>query len=208
MDLEQVKGWWMPRSEQHLRAHPWTVTTGYQRDQRLSSMEGLAPHTVLDIGAHIGLWSRDFTEHFHRVIAYEPIAAHRQCLAKNVASTRLEIRDVALGDKNETITIYHDHLNTGHTRWDPEGDVIVAQRRLDDEDVPDDLVLIKIDVEGREWHVLTGAEQTIKRLSPRIVLEQKPHHGADQQYQARDLLRSWGYEVRFHRGDDWCMERR
>lgn len=208
MAIEQIKGWWMPESEQHLREHPWTADTGYQRDQRLRSMEGLAAHTVIDIGAHIGLWARDFTEHFHRVIAYEPIESHRQCLEKNVVSTRLEIRDVALGDKNETITIYHDHENTGHTRWDPQGDVVVQQRRLDDEPVPDDLVLIKIDVEGREWHVLRGAERTIKKYTPRIVLEQKPHHGRELQYEARDLLREWGYEVRFHRGDDWCMEPR
>lgn len=55
---------------------------------------------------------------------------------------------------------------------------------------------VKIDCEGYEYNILLGAEQTIKKYRPVVVVEQKLHKDtgrtADNQYQAAELLMSWG----------------
>jgi hypothetical protein len=55
---------------------------------------------------------------------------------------------------------------------------------------------VKIDCEGYEYNILLGAEQTIKRFQPVVVVEQKLHKDTGRteqnQYQAAELLKSWG----------------
>ena len=55
---------------------------------------------------------------------------------------------------------------------------------------------IKIDCEGYELTILEGAEQTVKKHKPVIVVEQKLHKDTgiteDTQYGAVELLESWG----------------
>ena len=65
--------------------------------------------------------------------------------------------------------------------------------RLDDLNIPP-LDYIKIDCEGYELNVLKGAEQTIKKHKPIIVIEQKFHKdvGHVDDGEAVTLLRSFG----------------
>ena len=55
---------------------------------------------------------------------------------------------------------------------------------------------VKIDCEGYEYNILLGAEQTIKKYQPVVVVEQKLHKDTGRteqnQYQAAELLKSWG----------------
>jgi len=39
---------------------------------------------ALDIGAHVGIWSRQLVTKFHNVYAWEPIESNCECLRKNV----------------------------------------------------------------------------------------------------------------------------
>ena len=54
---------------------------------------------------------------------------------------------------------------------------------------------IKIDVEGHEYKCVVGAEQTIRKYNPVIIIEQNRNN-----FTASDLLTQWGYVVRdvFH----------
>ena len=80
---------------------------------------------------------------------------------------------------------------------DPAGDREVAVVALDDHQGPDPQVL-KIDVEGGEADVLTGAAGMIARARPTIFLELHP--GADED-RCRSSLEGWGYRLR-PLGDD------
>jgi hypothetical protein len=53
---------------------------------------------------------------------------------------------------------------------------------------------IKIDCEGYELPILQGAEQTLRRYRPIMVLEDKKHKdvGHNQYHGAVDLLMAWG----------------
>jgi FkbM family methyltransferase len=164
---------------------------------------------ALDIGANVGLWSRDLVKHFDKVIAFEPVSMFRECLAKNVTSERLWASPMALGDQDMLATMVITEGNTGHSHIDPnkvgEGDVQVI--RLDHLNL-EHVDYIKIDCEGYEYKVIRGAEQTIRRCRPIIVLEQKPHDMYAKeysQYAAIGLLQDWGMTKLDQVKDDWIM---
>ena len=75
----------------------------------------------------------------------------RECLVKNVMSSRLQVKDFALGDQRTTATMIITQGNTGHTHIDPVslGSGNVEVYRLDDLEL-DAINYIKIDCEGYE----------------------------------------------------------
>ena len=85
------------------------------------------------------------------------------------------------------------------------GDVPVV--RLDNLNLHD-INYIKIDCEGYEYRILQGAEQTIRRCRPVVVIEQKPHDAYSKQYgqfAAVGLLKEWGMVKLDQVRDDWIM---
>ena len=88
--MYQEHGWWFPDYDTHFVGMlTKNIKKGglpvYQEPVRTKSFEfvqhkGLA----LDIGANVGLWSRDIAEQFEQVIAFEPVADFRACYEKNV----------------------------------------------------------------------------------------------------------------------------
>jgi FkbM family methyltransferase len=165
--------------------------------------------TAIDIGANVGLWSRDLTAHFAQVIAFEPVPLFRECLSKNVTNANFTVYNQALGNEHTWAKMNVTLGNMGHTHIAPDsigqGDTEI--RTLDSYDF-NDISYIKMDCEGFEYRVIQGAEQTIKRCRPVVVVEQKPHdaYSSDYgQYAAIDLLKSWGMVVLQQVKDDWIM---
>jgi FkbM family methyltransferase len=208
-------GWKFPDFETHLpRMLKKSVDKGlpaeYQVAVRRRSIE-LCKNRVLalDIGANVGLWSRDFVGSFKRVIAFEPVALFRECLEHNVQGTNFEVQPIALGDQDTQGTMIITEDNSGHSHLDPatmgSGNVKVV--RLDTLNF-DDVSYIKIDCEGYEYRILQGAEQTIRRCRPVIVIEQKPHDAYSKQYgqfAAVALLQEWSMIKLDQVRDDWIM---
>jgi len=165
--------------------------------------------TALDIGANVGLWSRDLVDNFVKVVAFEPVAIFRECLEKNVIGDNFFINPLALGDHDTLATMIITEGNTGHSHLDPNtlgtGNVQVV--KLDNLNI-ENIDYIKIDCEGYEYRVLQGAEQTVKRWRPIIVVEQKPHDAYSKdygQFAAIALLESWGMLKLDQIRDDWIM---
>ena len=164
---------------------------------------------ALDIGANVGLWGRDLVDNFAKVVAFEPVAVFRECLEKNVIGDNFFISPLALGDHDTLATMIITEGNSGHSHLDPNtlgtGDVQVV--KLDNLNI-DNVDYIKIDCEGYEYRVLQGAEQTVKRWRPIIVVEQKPHDAYSKdygQFAAIALLESWGMIKLDQVRDDWIM---
>ena len=208
-------GWKFPDFETHLpRMLKKSVDKGlpaeYQVAVRRRSIELCTNRTLaLDIGANVGLWSRDFVNSFARVIAFEPVALFRECLEHNVQGTNFEVQPIALGDQDTVGTMIITEDNSGHSHLDPAtmgtGNVQVV--RLDTLNFHD-VSYIKIDCEGYEYRILQGAEQTIRRCRPVIVIEQKPHDAYSKQYgqfAAVKLLQEWGMIKLDQVRDDWIM---
>lgn len=170
----------------------------YQEPVRKRSLSFVKEKCVaLDIGANIGLWSRDLCEQFDRVIAFEPVEQFRDCLLKNVPNSNLDIRPCALGEENTQIQMVVTEGNTGHSHVDSNsvGHGSIPMYRLDSLEF-DRIDYVKIDCEGYEYTILRGAENTFKKHRPIVVVEQKLHKDTgitkNTQYNAVELLESWG----------------
>lgn len=206
--MKQVKNFWLPDSEEHLvpfleSGPSFANGPTYQ----LHKFQACFPliknfrHAV-DVGAHCGLWSRVFAQCFDRLVAFEPIAEHRECYARNVAefdwpiNPRLE--RFALSDKKEMLRFDVKSKSSGDTSVSSNGRLEVPARTIDSFEF-EVIDFIKMDCEGYEYFVIKGGEETIRKYRPCIIVEQKPGRGskyglADDA--AVDLLVSWGASVR------------
>jgi len=213
--MYESHGWWFPDTETHFpQMLKKSISKGgpaeYQYQVRNKSLTYVTQfRTGIDIGANVGLWSRSLVTKFQRVIAFEPVPLFRDCLQKNVSGNNFVIMPMALGDQDTTAQMTITQGNTGHTHIDPVslGSGNVEVYRLDDLEL-DAINYIKIDCEGYEYRILQGAEQTIKKYRPIIVVEQKPHDAYSEQYSqhaAIALLQNWGMIRLDQVKDDWIM---
>ena len=216
---KQVKGIWLPESEEHLIAH---IENGREfagaGTYQLPKFQAAFPHIknfrhAVDIGAHVGLWSRVFARCFARLTAFEPIEHHRACFKENVRSGQgceIELYPFALSSSEEALRFAITPDSSGLTYVKKVDDGVGPQtiaRTLDSFDLPP-IDFLKIDCEGYEYFILKGAELTVRRDRPCIIVEQKPGkgsmYGLDDQ-EAVKLLQSWGAELKFDIARDFCL---
>lgn len=140
-----------------------------------------AGDVALDIGANIGLYTMQFAHLVGsegRVVAFEPNSENcRLLLLSQIRNgfTNIELIPVALSDQrsahlfttcmgsNGSLSDYrHDVLSPGCT--------VVPTFRLDSLAI-DRADVMKLDVEGAEFRVLTGADSVIQKFRPLITTE-------------------------------------
>ena len=201
--MYQAHGWWFADQDTHF-AHMINknIKNGgpavYQEPVRTKSLQFVKDFGVaVDIGANVGLWSRDLVRKFAHVIAIEPVVDFQECLRRNVPMENIEIWPIALGTEDTTIDMIITEGNTGHSHInkDSVGSGKVEMKRLDSLDF-DRIDYMKIDCEGYEMQILKGGENTLRTHQPIIVVEQKLHTDTgitkETQYGCVDLLKSWG----------------
>jgi len=196
-------GWWFPDEDTHFcEMLDKNIAKGnrpvYQEPVRRRSLSFVKNHRIaLDIGANIGLWSRDLCAEFESVIAFEPVEQFRACLKQNVPADHLLILPCALGEEETKIQMIVTEGNTGHSHVDQRslGTGNIEMHRLD-YFMFEAVDYIKIDCEGYELPIIRGAEETIKRCKPVMVVEQKLHEDTGKtvntQFDAAELIKSWG----------------
>jgi FkbM family methyltransferase len=216
---KQVKGIWLPEAEEHLIPYiengPEFAGAGtYQ----LQKFQAAFPYIknfrhAVDIGAHVGLWSRIMARCFSRLTAFEPIEEYRACFQMNVPSgtgCEIELQPFALAGGEEVLRFAISPESTGATHVEPDKDGTGRQilaRPLDSFGLSP-LDFLKIDCEGYEYFTLKGAEETVRRERPCILVEQKPGKGSTYALGDRDavtLLQSWGAELKFEIAGDFCL---
>jgi FkbM family methyltransferase len=140
--------------------------------------------TVLDIGANVGNHSLFYAMHTAAAFVYpfEPNLFARKILVENIAANtdyRAEIRaeytHLAVGRTPASLSIAENpHNNLGGTRFTcagPEDQNSVQCAPLDNLTFEGVISFLKIDVEGMELDVLSGAENMIEKHRPVIVIE-------------------------------------
>ena len=164
---------------------------GYELDAK-ALFVGMIPHerrrTVLDVGANIGSHSLYFSDHFARVVAFEPNKAIFSRLTENVGinpSANVRCDPFGLGSRDEELTFYAPspgagevNLGTGSFVAAQAPDVHVtetAQVRAGDralrELAIDNVDAIKLDVQGFEVEVLRGLHDTLATNRPSVWIE-------------------------------------
>lgn len=213
--MKHVDGWWFPDGESHLpqwMANPKvrTIMNGraaYQGQKQKAAMELCTQfRTAVDVGGHVGLWSFNLAHAFENVVAFEPVAAHRECYARNTEGlANIELHACALGDREGSVSIRTEPTSSGDSRVDGAGEI--PMHTLDSFALSE-VDLIKIDCEGFEMFVLRGAEELLARQKPVIVVEQKRGHAVKYGLGDTDAvpyLQSMGYRVAREMSGDFLM---
>ena len=155
-------------------------------------------YRAIDIGAHVGIWTRRLANDFDKVIAFEPMPKHIECHKNNcVGLENVTLNEIALSNVNEQKVMTTKDNNSGMStlmipKWKlPKTIVIVETRTLDSYNLSK-IDFIKIDVEGWEEQVLKGGMDTILKYRPRMYIEIWP-----KQYEKiSDILwREMGYTL-------------
>ena len=137
-------------------------------------------NVALDIGAHVGLWSKRLVKEFKHVHCFEPVKKHIECWHANVDSdlNNVHMYNVALSDVAGTSKMKVPVKNSGMASmhytsegWDKVAtEENVETRTLDSYDF-DVVDFMKIDVEEHEYKLLRGAQETIKKHKPVLYIE-------------------------------------
>jgi FkbM family methyltransferase len=135
--------------------------------------------TVVDVGAHVGYFSRFFARQVGRdgsVYAFEPDPDTFAILERNTGRyPQVKRFNCAVLDRDETVTIYKGRHRGTTSLWPENAErqsempFSVAATSLDKALDGVRVGLVKIDVEGAEQEVLAGMERILER-SPSAVL--------------------------------------
>lgn len=156
---------------------------------------------VFDVGAHFGTYSMIAARRGPavRIVAYEPSPVTRGYLVRhldwNRLSGRVLVRDVCCGAAAGTVRFFaHPHRPEGINGFLPDDGLVETTAvctTIDRE--ADELALvptfIKIDVEGAELDVLTGASRVLSNHHPKILVSLHPRRLVARGSSVDDALR-------------------
>jgi FkbM family methyltransferase len=168
----------MPTEENTIQAD--MIGDDYQKQQQTEFLNIILPNynggAAVDIGAHIGLWSRRLAECFDHVYAYEPIRELAECYRQNMTKNNYHLREIGLSDRSGQLHIRYDATGSQNTHIncsvDHTGTRIIEVETLDQQTLPT-VAYIKMDVEGWELPILKGAQNIMERDHPFISVEAK-----------------------------------
>jgi FkbM family methyltransferase len=209
----EFDGTFFPDGEQHLP--DWMSKVGQRRNGKLQyqyhkyekALRYVTQRRVaVDVGAHVGQWSRNMAIDFRHVHAFEPVPRYQDCWDKNLGGhPNATLHRHALGALSCRVSLlcgtpgsFGDTFVEAGGRRPDKGEVLVAegvQVLPLDSLALEEVDFIKIDCEGYEEHVVKGAERTIRTCRPTMIVEQKPGHAQRfglKQTGAVQLLRRWG----------------
>jgi FkbM family methyltransferase len=155
--------------------------------------------TAVDAGANYGIMSYNLNSRFSKIHAFEVDTPVRDCLKKNVEKFQLDnvvVCDCGLSDKEELVSLNY-LKNTFGTHINKQVSGTHSCRTLDSFELKD-VGFIKLDCEGYEPYILRGAEQTIKKYRPVILMEEKNYskkYYGEEGNLAVEILLAWGYTM-------------
>jgi FkbM family methyltransferase len=179
-------------------AHLIKATTQHHHRGLAPTIAQLVPPeaVVFDVGAHAGQYAKLFARAASagRVYAFEPGSYARAILRVVVGLHRLRnvaVLPLALGAECGVATLSVpvkrsgsygfglSHLGAPQDRWPVVAQELVGLTTIDTVATAlalDRLDLIKADIEGWELSLLRGAENTLRRFRPRLLIELSETH--------------------------------
>src|SRR5512143_3004988 len=129
---------------------------------------------AIDVGAHIGLWTRDMAKRFNLVMAFEPYQPNQEAWAMTMKDYgNAVLHKVALADRSYQARMEGEGHSKHYIVEDPHGNIPV--KTLDSYNFVD-VDLIKTDCEGADTLALMGAKDTILRCKPVLIVESHPRY--------------------------------
>jgi FkbM family methyltransferase len=182
---------------------------------------------VFDVGAHAGQYTKLFARIAARgrVYAFEPGSYARSILRAVVwlhGLSNVSVLPMALGavsglammslpiKRRASFAFGLAHLGMPNARWPAVAQELVPLTTIDavvELLAPPRLDFIKVDIEGWELRLLHGAERTLHRFRPRLLIELSEEHLAragDRLVDAFGFLAGFGYSP-FERGSGGAL---
>ena len=187
----KIRDYYIPETDNHFIEY-LKYNEHYQEAQRNRAISFVEDwEFAIDIGANIGLWSKDLSKYFDKLICFEPNSFCHDFLKKNINLEKSEIHDCALGEKDENKNLFIHPHNSGAsslvnrtklaTKQDkspvygqfPKGTPVIKThlKKLDSFEYKK-IDFIKIDVQGFELSVLKGAINTLQNTRPILCIEE------------------------------------
>jgi FkbM family methyltransferase len=139
----------------------WWLRGCYPRSGRL----------FLDIGANVGQWTRTLAAGYDRVVALEPNPTACTQLEQDLPENVEVIRKAAWSTAGlRTLHLFASTLHASFVRDDTDQHLQVETVTVDSLNL-EHVDFIKIDTEGGEYEILKGAEKTLRRFHPRLLIE-------------------------------------
>lgn len=204
----RVGGLLFPDTEKHFTQFGNAVEEYGKPDRQAAYAYVKRWRRALDVGANVGIFSRDFATRFDEVVAFEPMPRTRECLALNIPSN-VRIEPVAVANKHGVLKMYRTKASGGsficnHPKIvtpeiSPETKTYEVQVRTIDSFNFDAVDLIKLDIQGAEYVALIGARETILKHRPVIMVEEKPFsdaHAEQIKMTSKLLRKSYGMSAK------------
>jgi FkbM family methyltransferase len=207
--MKDFAGFQFPDDETKIVSDIQRTHLPYQSRQRSRSLEYVTDFSLaVDVGAHVGLWSRDLSNYFQSVLAFEPLELHRECLRRNVRPDIVHVVPMALGNQHGAVAFDCRPGETAESRIAVDRNGSVPIGRLDDFEIHS-LGYLKVDTGGFELQVLKGAQQTLLKHQPIVVFEQSDcgveFFGETEPYAGVRYLEGLGAIVLDRIDDDFIM---
>jgi len=207
--------WYADRHGLMMKLHPYYLIDreiiafgGYELAlQRFIEKEIHSGMICLDVGANMGAVALHLAKRVGetgKVYGFEPVPANarrlREHTAKNAFENRLQVMECALSDTDaslELLVAAPSHVNQGMgslvevDHGDLTHKIAVQALRLDsfcDRHSLTKIDFIKVDIQGAEPLFLAGAQETLRRLCPKLIMEVAPSGLSSSGYSSKDLL--------------------
>lgn len=189
----------------------WRVPFRYRAQKLFGGLEPemrllreLAPKgaKAIDVGGNRGTYTYALSKLCESVVTFEPIPDCASMIRIWASNKKVQVHECALGNQEGTLTLHLPRLKgrlvstrASFSRIDGEGvDINVHIKLLDQFDM-DNVGFIKVDVEGFELATLQGAERTILRCSPSLLIEIDPELQSEEQFRTTfEWLEERGYQ--------------
>ncbi|MDG2372082.1 MAG: FkbM family methyltransferase [Flavobacteriaceae bacterium] len=160
---------------------------------------------VIDIGAHIGIFSTYASElsKYGKVYAFEPFKENFKRLKMHKElnhNENLNIYNYGVGGENGERTFYLHNKNTGghslHTNKNSKNKIEIKTIRLSDfceKENIENIDFLKVDCEGAEFEILKSDEKLLSKVK-KIVLECHPFENNNASY-IINLLNRYNFDV-------------
>lgn len=196
-----LRGWkWITGSATH---GAWIGT--YERDAQRVFHDLIRPGAVVyDVGANVGFFTllgARLAGSEGIVFAFEPLPRNVEILNRHIALNgvpNVRVLAIALSSQSGTAR-FQAASDAAMGTLTENGDLEVRVETIDGLVEGGTLLppaFLKIDVEGAEYDVLTGAEKTLRRERPAILLST---HGSARHARCAELLEGFGFALRLLR---------
>lgn len=153
----------------------------------------LQGQTVLDIGANRGIYSYYLSRQTGpngKVFSFEAqpeLGEHLEKLKADFKLDNVTIVPCGLSSKPGVLTLHRSKVGSGHASFQGEAgegetelqiETITVDGFLADKDVGR-ITFVKCDVEGHEVEVLRGAEETLRKHQPTVLMEMTHENAED-----------------------------